>query len=263
MSEPFFTIITVCLNAGEDLIDTLNSILIQDFKNFNVIVKDGLSVDNSIDRIPNSDNILLISEKDNGIYSAMNQALAFAKGEYILFLNAGDCFNDHTVLSKYYEEIENNNFPELVYCDYSTTKFNQYVNSPIKITPFFLFRTMLCHQVCMFKRSCFVEYGCFDLNYIVDADYEFLVRTVMQHKIRTKHFRKLGVISKSDGFSAQNNKIAIVEVDLIRKRYFGRRYYPFMFLLKLTFPNARIELAKRNNFIYRIYQQIVNFFNNF
>ena len=138
--------------------------------------------------------------EDMGIYDAMNQALDHANGQYVLFLNAGDFFYDKSVLSSYYEGIINNNFPTLIYSDYKTTDLEEYVQSPTKLTKFFLFRTMLCHQVCMVKRDFYHFFGYFDTSLRVDADYDFLLRLIIIEKVKYKHIQKLGIISTSKGF---------------------------------------------------------------
>lgn len=70
-----FSIITVCLNAGENLIETVKSTLMQTYADFEIIVKDGFSDDGSIDRLPQDSRIKLVQKKDSGIYEAMNQGI--------------------------------------------------------------------------------------------------------------------------------------------------------------------------------------------
>ena len=134
----FFSIITVSLNAGESLLKTIDSILIQDFQDFEIIIKDGFSNDGSYENISEDEKILKLQIKDTGIYDAMNQALEYTSGEYILFLNAGDYFYDSKVLNSFYDAIVSNNSPELLYCDYTTTGLKEFVQSPIKLTSFYL-----------------------------------------------------------------------------------------------------------------------------
>ena len=79
-----FSIITVCLNAGENLIETVKSTLMQTYADFEIIVKDGFSDDGSIDRLPQDSRIKLVQKKDSGIYEAMNQGIKEASGDYCL-----------------------------------------------------------------------------------------------------------------------------------------------------------------------------------
>ena len=85
-----FSIITVCLNAGNDLSDTVDSILNQTYNDYELIIKDGMSTDGSIEKLPQNSHIKLIQCKDSGIYDAMNQGIMEAQGDYCIFINAGD-----------------------------------------------------------------------------------------------------------------------------------------------------------------------------
>lgn len=258
---PFFTIITVCLNAGDELNKTINSILSQDYQDFNIIIKDGFSSDGSFEQITKNEKINKIQKKDNGIYDAMNQALEYSDGQYILFLNAGDYFSDNSVLSSFNIAIIENNFLGLVYCDYTTTDLRMYVQSPLKLTDFFLFRTMLCHQVCMIKREFYESLGYFDTTFRVDADYDFLLRLLIVEKAKYLHIPKLGIISTSKGFSFQNKDIAKKEVEIIRKKYFKERYPIYKAQLAFTLPSLRGKFANHTGMISKLYQRLVNVIN--
>ena len=98
-----YSVIVVCLNAGQRLCDTVKSILGQTYRNFEVVIKDGGSTDGSVEALASAyqDSRLHVHrQKDNGIYDAMNQAVKLAAGTYFLFLNAGDSFYDEHVLER-------------------------------------------------------------------------------------------------------------------------------------------------------------------
>ena len=77
-----FSIITVCLNAGNDLLETVESTFKQSYSEFEIIVKDGFSKDESICKLPQDKRIHLVQKKDTGIYDAMNQGIEVAQGDY-------------------------------------------------------------------------------------------------------------------------------------------------------------------------------------
>jgi len=110
LSEPFFSIITVNLNSGKEILNTINSIKDQSFKNFEHIVIDGLSKDISYEML--LDNLksfdFFSSEKDDGIYDAINKGITNAKGEYLILLHSGDFFSDKYSLKNISEYIVNN-----------------------------------------------------------------------------------------------------------------------------------------------------------
>ena len=85
-----FSIITVCLNAGQGLLDTVARTLSQTYENFEIIVKDGGSEDGSLEKLPMDARIRVVTRQDTGIYDAMNQGIAEARGDYLIFMNCGD-----------------------------------------------------------------------------------------------------------------------------------------------------------------------------
>ena len=115
MVKPIFSIITVTLNNLNGLHKTLNSIKQQTSKNYEWIIIDGASNDGTQDFLDNQ-NISYISEKDNGIYDAMNKGIHSANGEYLLFLNAGDILENNNTLSEVTKKVENQPY-DFIYGD--------------------------------------------------------------------------------------------------------------------------------------------------
>ena len=113
------SIITVCYNAEKEIEKTLRSVENQTFKDYEFIIVDGASKDSTIQIIQRYLNIVtcVVSEKDNGIYDAMNKGIKIASGEWIIMLNAGDVFADDSVL----ENVFKINIPDdinVLYSDY-------------------------------------------------------------------------------------------------------------------------------------------------
>ena len=101
-----FSIIVVCLNPGDKLNRTLDSVLSQTFSDYEIVVKDGGSKDGSVESMRLDARIRFYKEQDGGIYEAMNQAVSHAKGDFVLFLNCGDLFPDDRVLERTSSHIE-------------------------------------------------------------------------------------------------------------------------------------------------------------
>ena len=100
--EKSISIITVCYNAAHLLAKTVESVIEQTYKNIEYIVVDGNSTDNTNDIIAQYRNKIstYLSEPDSGIFDAMNKGISMAKGDLIIFLNAGDYFGDSALISQ-------------------------------------------------------------------------------------------------------------------------------------------------------------------
>ena len=173
--EPLFSVIVVCLNPGAKLGETLESIRQQDFKDYEVIIKDGLSTDGSldgaIDGFPEG-KVRLIREKDRGIYDAMNQAVGQAKGAYVYFLNCGDRFYSGQVLSQMAELIGQRHLAKGVYYGNIFERLTgQRVASNPHMDAFGCYRNVPCHQACFYSKELLLAHP-FDCGYRVRVDYE-------------------------------------------------------------------------------------------
>lgn len=178
-----FSIITVTYNAGDKLKETVTDILNQTYDNYEIIVKDGLSDDGSLESLPESDKIILQSCADKGIYDAMNQAVAMASGEYVIFMNCGDFFYADDVLGQLADAIDKQPDKGIYYGDVFSRISQSVDHAATEITDFVCFRHIPCHQACIFARELFAERA-FDLEYKIRADYEFFLRQYYQKEIR-------------------------------------------------------------------------------
>ena len=96
--KPFFSIVTITFNASAELPATLRSVAGQTFSDYEHIIVDGASRDNTIALVRNSGirGLRILSEPDKGLYDAMNKGIVAATGRYLIFLNAGDAFHAAT-----------------------------------------------------------------------------------------------------------------------------------------------------------------------
>lgn len=192
-----FSIITVSYNPGEKLHGTLCSVAAQTFTDYEVIVKDGGSTDGSTDflKAPEEEGLNRVrfyEEKDKGIYDAMNRAVGYATGEYVLFLNCGDLLADENVLERVNEVIERTEHDEAGECkaqsapeNFGETGTRRYVfygdtfseqtkvtiASAPEITGFTCYRNIPCHQSCFYSMELCREKP-YDLSYKIRADYD-------------------------------------------------------------------------------------------
>lgn len=167
-----FSIITVSLNSGSKLLETVENILKQTCRDFEIIIKDGGSTDGSLSKVKdlNSPFVKIYEEPDSGIYDAMNRAVKYASGDYVLFLNAGDMFYSGDVL----ERIALMDLPDkgtIVYGDTYFVAWDSLSKAPPVITGSVCYRNIPCHQAIFYSRDTLLERG-FDTSYRIRADFE-------------------------------------------------------------------------------------------
>lgn len=183
-----FSIITVCLNAEDKIKNTISSVLEQDCDNFEYIIQDGESNDQTI-KIAESFAVafgdrgipfLINSQRDRGIYDAMNIAMQEAQGEWIIYMNAGDYFADGTVLSRV---IRNANFEtaDIVYGDVILRDNNLYMYQKARNLDNLRFGMPFCHQSA-FTRKTLLRDVPFSLEYRICSDYLFYLKAYLAGK---------------------------------------------------------------------------------
>ena len=161
---PFFSIITVVFNAEQHIEYTIQSVIEQNHANYEYIVIDGGSLDQTLAIIDKyRDKIdLLVSEADRGIYDAMNKGIQLAKGEYINFINAGDAFYDKHTLQEIYlatAKADNQRKIDIVHgkvvnVSAEEPKYGYEVGKPVSKCSLFLSMPM-CHQTMFTRRDVF------------------------------------------------------------------------------------------------------------
>ncbi len=260
--RPFFSIIVVCLNPGERLGQTLESIRIQSCGDYEILIKDGLSTDGSIEavrkEIQEEVRIRIFRQKDRGIYDAMNQALEQVRGRYVYFLNCGDVFYDSEVLGVIKERIQAaERIPEsekelaspdsrfIFYGDIIERLTGQRVSSNPSMDAFGCYRNVPCHQAC-FYGSGLVKERRFLLQYRVRADYEHFLWCFFRGRAVTVYIPVAVAVYEGGGFSetAENRKISAAEHKEIAGTYLSPgqiRKYRLILLLSLAPLRTRLS----------------------
>ena len=243
----YFTVITVCYNAYDDLIKTSESILCQSFCDYEWIIQDGQSNDNTDalcrDLEKKNSNVAYYSCEDDGIYDAMNKALEKAHGNYIIFMNAGDVFYDQNVLQNVKDVIDGEPadiyYGNIVETGRNESSLRIYTKKNSKIW-YYSLGACLNHQA-MFCRKSLFDKKIFDISYKVCADREWQL-----YMIRNGFSAKpLGLTVASvlmDGYSSENVDVLEIETDRCVKKYCGGFYIVY----------RTIQLLKKSNFLHRI-----------
>lgn len=185
------SIITITYNSGATLEDTLKSVLNQTYKNIEYIIVDGKSTDGTLTIIDayKSNIAKVVSEKDKGLYDALNKGISLATGDVIGILHSDDFYTSNTVIEKVVQTLSENNsdavYADLYYVDKNNTDniFRKWKSGNYK-HGMFVSGWMPPHPTFFAKRSCYKSFGSFNLNLVSAADYELMLRFIHKHKIK-------------------------------------------------------------------------------
>lgn len=264
----FYSIIVVCLNAGDRLAKTVESILAQKYENYEIVIKDGGSKDGSVqkikDKYENEDmykHIKIYEQKDSSIYDAMNQAVRLANGDYCIFLNAGDDFYDETVLGKIADGIKNESYPDIVYGNLYHKALDTVIYSSPEINDFACYRNVPCHQTCFYKRNMFDERG-YNPEYNVRADYEHFLWCYFAKKARIVYIPEIVSSYEGGGYSEtkENLKLSARQHREIVVKYMGKRKadkYRMIMLLTLAPLRSFMANNKHMSGIYNSFKTLI------
>ncbi len=208
-----FSIVTVVFNGFNEIERTIESCVGQDYTNYEYIIIDGKSTDGTTDIINKYLNKIdvFICEPDNGIFDAMNKGIFSANGDFLLFMNCGDCFYDNKVLANVVEKLKNIDcLPDVIY---GNTLF-KFKDGNLKVKPLpldMIAREMVfCHQSSFFKTE-LLKLIPFDLKYKHAADYNM----VYKYYYSKRHFCYLdifiAVFNQLDGNTIRNYKRSTIE----------------------------------------------------
>ena len=174
--DPLFSIITVTWNAAGVIAPTMQSVQRQTSSDYEMLIIDGASTDDTLAIVGQASiaSLRIFSEPDNGLYDAMNKGIAWARGRYLIFLNAGDRFADDAVLARLAMLTADN--PGVIYGQTQLVDAEgnvvgkRHLTAPKKLTAnSFLNGMVVCHQAFAARRDLVPEY---DLQYKLSADYD-------------------------------------------------------------------------------------------
>lgn len=200
---PKVSIITICKNEKESIAKTIESVLNQTYKDFEYIVIDGVSDDGTLQIIEQYKSRLsqFVSEPDTGIYNAQNKGIRLARGEYLLFLNAGDYLFDSNVLQDFFTE---NYIESILYGDMKILDKGKIIDgySPPTLDLYFMLKSTLWHPVSFIKKELFLKYSEYDESFKIVSDYEFFLRVICVHSVTTKHISRFVTCFNTDGIGS-------------------------------------------------------------
>lgn len=242
-SKVQFSIITVCFNSAATIGASIRSLQNQTFQDFEHIIVDGASTDNTADIVAQlaDDRVHLYSEPDDGIYDAMNKGVKLARGEFVYFLNSDDRLYDNNVLETIYRAAQSSPTSDIIYGDVrgETEEGTIDIPQPPLLDKRVLAFTTVCHQAAFFRRELFETIGLMRTDYKIVSDWEWLYRAVMVQKRSYLHLPQLVAtiglegVSQTDDFSSEKytalrEHLSYSEVLLYRRlpRYFRKWKWP-------------------------------------
>lgn len=233
MAYPLISVITVCYNAAKALEKTFQSIDRQDYPNIEYIVVDGGSTDDTALLLKKYGSIIdkQVSEKDYGIYDAMNKGVSMATGEWCCFINAGDTFVDNDTISKVFSEKRN---ADVIYGD--VVKYDKNGNANVKKakSPRNSHRMYFCHQSAFTRTEC-LRNTPYDIKHRMSADFKLYKQlwkqgcSFLQLDFPISVFDTSGVSNSQRSKGLADNISVIREVDSVadQLRLLPRLYFTY------------------------------------
>lgn len=214
------SIITVTYNSAATLRDTMESVLAQTYADIEYVVVDGLSKDNTMDIVREYEprfrgRMKYISEKDHGLYEAMNKGIRMATGEIVGIINSDDFYHRNDIIQLVADAMAT---PEVqaVYGDVrfvnpeNLDKTVRYYSSKIFRPSLFRFGFMPAHPTFFTFRKYFEQYGYYRLDYKIAADYELLVRFLHKYGVKAKYLNTDFMKMRTGGVSTASVKSNIL-----------------------------------------------------
>tara|TARA_B100001063_G_C16763468_1_gene557276 strand:+ start:2072 stop:2857 length:786 start_codon:yes stop_codon:yes gene_type:complete len=228
------SIVTVVLNKKDEFHETIRNIISQTYQNIEIIVIDGGSTDGTLDIIQQYKNKITYwhSEKDKGIYYAMNKGIEVASGDWINFMNAGDLYINNEVLSKVFYDKNYDDSRLLIgdsLIEYDGFKRN-YKNGDISS----IWKgAQFIHQSC-FIQTRYQKHNQYNVNNRISADFEFFYKAIKINKIKTFNLNHLISVFRAGGIS--DNK----RVEALFSNF------------RLVFNNSKLDFKVIFFYIYKI-----------
>lgn len=223
---PLFSIITVTYNAESTLAPTLASVKEQTCKLYEYIIMDGVSSDRTLKLALDAgiSEARIFSSPDKGLYDAMNKAMEIAKGEYLIFLNAGDAFHSRHTLDDIAQVIMDNDFPGIVYGQTQLVNTlrkrigDRHLSAPEDLS-FMSFADgmVVCHQAFIVLKKLARPYN---LTYRFSADYEWCLQCLQRSK-HNSYIDEIIIDYLSEGLTTANRRASLIERFKIMCRYYG------------------------------------------
>ena len=207
MPSPLITVITASYNSGSTIADTLTSVAGQTYPKIEHLIIDGASTDDTLKIVSNFPHVSsCISEKDHGIYDAMNKGIILAKGDVIGILNSDDVYANPTIITKVAQAFDDPEvdaiYGDLQYVNLNdTNKIVRYWRSGYFSTRNFYYGWMPPHPTFFVRNSVYKKAGHFNTSLRSAADYELMLRVLLKHQLKATYIPEVLVKMRTGGLS--------------------------------------------------------------
>ena len=262
-NHPILSIVTVSFNGAALVDETMQKVATQTFKNFEVVVVDGASKDDTVTKFKQYTNLIgtLISEPDKSLYDAMNKGVKAAKGEWICFMNLGDAFYNENALEEIFSKHDVSEY-DVVYANAITkndpTGVHKVMGKQTDLSSYY-FGIPLCHQAIFAKKATFEKIGDFDWhNFPLIADFEWQCRFFKQKGMTSLYIPTTVAVYEVIGFSFLNRKKSLKEHMRNAKFHYPTHIY-IIWLLRYPLMIIKVELLSllRNTPILTLWRKMV------
>ena len=249
------SIITATFNSGKTVRDTIESVLQQTYTDYEYIIKDGGSKDDTLEICKEYESrfegrMMIVTAPDKGIYDAMNKGIEAATGDVVGLLNSDDFYTSNDVLQTIADSFEKNDI-DAVYGDIhfvkdgDLTKCVRYYSSEMFKRKWMRLGFMPAHPSFYCKKSCYEKFGYFDTSFKIAADFENLLRLIFKGRIKTKYIKKDFVTMRTGGASTAGfaSRMTIMKEHLHGFKKNG--IYSNAFLLSLRYFYKIYELIRK------------------
>jgi len=246
------SIITITYNSESTLVETIDSVLSQTYKDIEYIIIDGASTDDTGSIVHSyKDKITkFVSEKDNGLYDALNKGIAMATGDVIGILHSDDFYINHHTIENVVNTFKTHHadavYADLFYVDKEdTSKVHRKWKSGLYKHGMFMHGWMPPHPTFFVKRSVYEKYGSFNLDLVSAADYELMLRFIHKHKIKLAYLPEFIIKMRVGGKSNVSIKNRIRANNEDKKAWKMNGLKPHFYTLYVKPLRKIIQLFKK------------------
>lgn len=253
------SIITINRNNAKGLEKTMQSVAAQTFKEFEYVVIDGASTDESVEIIkkyePRLAHLKWVSEPDTGIYNAMNKGIRMASGDYIQILNSADCLASGDVTEKMLSALEKAGDPSILYgnmikCFPDGRKLVDKCFSGQEITMLGMYTGTLNHDPAYIRRNLFEKYGYYDESLKIVSDWKWYLQAIILGDEKPKYVDLDVTLFEMTGISETNK-----ELDKAERKQVLELMFPPAILAdyeRFAFPLDQVKRLQRHPWAYKM-----------